>query len=173
MKRNTKAPRRTRQRRTVCYFHDVADGNETPYDPRRHHICLICGVKLWELARDGLQFEMRSSCVCVQLEPLTVPRRVVLSTGYEVDLDDADGLEHLFNAVFGESFRRLRCSREFGRRGFEVVHDVCICELHYIAGQLHSQGSALDFPFLLDQFGVQWDRLAERINRDAGENGKE
>ena len=50
-----------------CYLHEVVDPNETPYDGAVHRICVICGVKLWELANSGLEFDMRGAVVRVEL----------------------------------------------------------------------------------------------------------
>ena len=92
-------------------------------------------------------------------------RKVILTTGYEVDLEDEQGLEHLFNAVFGEVLTRLKDTDEFSEKGFVIIHDVCLCELHFIAGQLYHMQSTIDIKMLLDEFGVQWDRFAEKVNR--------
>jgi len=51
--------------KSVCYFHCVEDGNETHYDRRIHHICLICAVKLWEIAQTGIEFTMREQIIVV------------------------------------------------------------------------------------------------------------
>jgi len=93
-------------------------------------------------------------------------RKVTLTTGYDIDLEDEEGLEHLFNAIIGEVTARLKDTEEFSERGFGIVHDVCICELHFVAGQLHHMGSGIDIKMLLDEFGVQWDRVAEELSGD-------
>ncbi len=49
--------------KTVCYLCGVKDPNETHYDPNEHHICLTCGVKLYEVAGDGLEFDIRGDTV--------------------------------------------------------------------------------------------------------------
>ena len=89
-----------------CYFCNVSDPNEAHYDPKVHDICMICGVKLWELAQKRFEFDVRDRIVFVTTKNLqkatNLKRSVTLSTGYEVDLEDEDGLDHLFNAVFGE-----------------------------------------------------------------------
>lgn len=91
-------------------------------------------------------------------------RKITLTTGYEVNLDNVDGLEHLFNAVFGEVITRLKNTMEFSERGYGLVYDVCICELHFIAGQLHNMQSTIDLNMLLDEFGVHWDMIAKKVN---------
>lgn len=91
-------------------------------------------------------------------------RKITLTTGYEVDLASSDGFEHLFNTVFGEVLARLKDTKEFSERGFALVYDVCICELHFIAGQLHNMQSTIDINMLLDEFSVHWDMIAKKIN---------
>lgn len=151
-----------------CYFCDVSDPNETHFDPEIHHICMICGVKLWELAQKELEFDLREQIVLITTrnfnEAVNLKRIVTLSTGYKIDIENIDGLEHLFNAIIGEVLIRLKNTEEFSERGFGVVYDVCICELHFVAGQLYHIGSSLDIQKLLDEFGVQWDRIAGKLN---------
>lgn len=93
-------------------------------------------------------------------------RKVTLTTGYEIDLEDEEGLEHLFNAIIGEVTTRLEDTEEFSEKGFCIIFDVCICELHFVAGQLHHMGSGIDIKKLLDEFRVQWNRVAEKLNSD-------
>lgn len=54
--------------KTACYLCTVRDPNEVHYDPEKHHVCMICGIKLWELARNGLEFDARDSTVVVGLK---------------------------------------------------------------------------------------------------------
>ncbi len=179
-----------------CYLHAVEDPNETHYDPSIHNICLVCAVKLWELAQKDTEFNLRDQTVFVATKKpkkstktsprvasktgteilpniirlATTSRKVTLTTGYEVDLEDEEGLEHLFNAIIGEVTTRLRDTEEFSEKGFGIVYDVCICELHYLAGQLQHMGSGIRIEKLLDEFGVQWDRVAEKLGGDSVEN---
>lgn len=51
-----------------CYLCNVDDPNETHYDPSVHGICMIHAVALWELAKSGVEFDMRNSSVVVKLE---------------------------------------------------------------------------------------------------------
>ena len=51
---------------TICYFCHVLEPNEDHYDPELHHVCLICGVKLWELARRSIEFDFRGKTVQVR-----------------------------------------------------------------------------------------------------------
>jgi len=39
------------------------DPNETHYDARLHHICILCSVKLWEIAQQGIEFDMRDQTI--------------------------------------------------------------------------------------------------------------
>ena len=91
-------------------------------------------------------------------------RKVTLTTGYEIDLEDEEGLEHLFNAIIAETTRKIKDEEGFSAREFGIVYDVCICELHFVAGQLYHMGSGINIKKLLDEFCVQWDRVAEKLN---------
>ena len=93
-------------------------------------------------------------------------RKVYLTTKYEIDLEDEEGLEHLFNATIGEILERYKNTDEFSKRGFGIVYDMCICELYYVAGQLRHMGSGLDTGMLLDEFKAQWDRVAEKLDSE-------
>jgi hypothetical protein len=153
-----------------CYLCKVSDPNETHFNSKLHQICTVCSVKLWELAQKGIEFDLRKQTVLITTKNLRkkvkTNRTVTLSTGYEVNLEDKEGLEHLFNAIIGEVTTRLKDTEEFSEKGFSIVRDVCICELHFVAGQLHHMGSSIDIRKLLDEFSVQWDRVAEKLNRD-------
>ncbi len=52
---------------TRCYLCQVEDGNATPYDPKKHHVCIMCAVRLWALATRGagVMFQMRGTTVMV------------------------------------------------------------------------------------------------------------
>ena len=119
----------------ICYLCKVADPNEVHYNPKEHQICMNCSVKLWELAQSKLEFDMRDDCVIVctknPISKSTLPlhRQIVLSSGYEIDLDEENGLEHLFNAVFGESLGRAKQTEEFSSKGFSLIYDICISPL--------------------------------------------
>ena len=93
-------------------------------------------------------------------------RKVVLTTGSEVVLEDEDALEHLFNAIVGEVISQVRESDEFAEQGFQFVYDRCRAELYYVAGQLKQLRSDIDISFLVDEFDVQWDRIAAKISND-------
>ena len=157
--------------KTNCYFCKVTDPNEVHYDPKLHHICLICAVKLWEVAQTNLEFEIRDQTVVVGLKarsngPLASSRKVVLSTEDEIDLADEDAFTHLFNGIIGSVMERLKDTQELSEKGWCLVHDVCLWELNYVAGQLRQAGSKMDIPFLIDQFNVQWDRISEKLDAD-------
>ena len=53
---------------TVCYLCKVRDPNVTHYDGEAHHICLICGVKLWEVAQAGIEFDCRGQTVILDFK---------------------------------------------------------------------------------------------------------
>jgi len=52
-----------------CYFCKVEDPNAEHYDPEKHSICMLCGVKLYEIAQQGqgLSFDMRDDSVYLVL----------------------------------------------------------------------------------------------------------
>jgi hypothetical protein len=54
-----------------CYLHGVEDPNEVHFDPEIHTLCLLCAVKVWELASEGFEFEMRDAVVSMSLRPLS------------------------------------------------------------------------------------------------------
>ena len=52
-----------------CYFHGVQDPNEEHYDPAKHSVCVVCCVKLWELAQNGgVEFDCRGQIISVAAE---------------------------------------------------------------------------------------------------------
>ena len=61
-----------------CYFHGVQDPNEEHYDPTKHSVCVVCCVKLWELAQNGgVEFDCRGQIVSIgaeQAPPGQIPR---------------------------------------------------------------------------------------------------
>lgn len=91
---------------------------------------------------------------------------VYLTNEYEVELQEEEGLTHLFNAVLGESLQRVEKSGE--QEYSSDVQHLCLSELHYIAGQLKERGSGLTLPFLVDEFSVHWEMAWERAGQDDG-----
>lgn len=146
-----------------CYICRIFDPNETHYDPQKHGVCGICAVKLWELAQYQLEFELRDQTVKVAAGIATTKRQIHLTNGALIDLGDEEGFVHLFNAVIGTIVERMEGTKEFNEQGWGLINDVCICELHFVAGQLFRAGSSLDIAFLLDEFRVHWDSLAEQL----------
>lgn len=53
----------------TCYLCGVEDPNETRYHPREHAICMVCAVKLWELAQFGVEFDLRENTVQIRFAP--------------------------------------------------------------------------------------------------------
>ena len=51
-----------------CYLCSVEDPNEKHFDSRKHGICLVHAVSLWELAKEHLIFDARGSTVVMRLE---------------------------------------------------------------------------------------------------------
>ncbi len=91
-----------------------------------------------------------------------VQRTVALSTGYEVDLAEKRGLDHLWRAVTGESIERVRGSDAAKKRGWLAVLDQVFCELHFVAGQLLAHREPLTIADLIDGYGPFWDRLHKK-----------
>ncbi len=153
-----------------CYLCQVSRTNKTRFDPKAHCVCTICRGRLSELAQRESEFAYRKKTVFITTvrprKPKKADRKVTLSTGYEVDLADEEGLVHLFHAIIGEVTTRLKDTEEFATEGWELIHTICIYELHFVAGQLRHMGSGLNMAKLLDEFGVEWDRVADRLNRD-------
>jgi hypothetical protein len=92
-------------------------------------------------------------------------RNITLTTEYKIDFDDEGGLEYLFNAIIGEDNTKLKDREESSERGLSAVYHNCMCELHYVAGQLHHMGSELNIKKLVDEFGFHWDKVAEKLGR--------
>jgi hypothetical protein len=46
-----------------CYMHEVADPNAEPYDKDKHSICMYCGLKLYSMAQEGVDFDMRGDSI--------------------------------------------------------------------------------------------------------------
>ena len=153
-----------------CYFCKVSDPNKIHYNPNVHDVCTLCSVNLWEIAQKGIELDMRDQTIVVRIKkPIGGARKaskLVLSSGYEVDLAEEEGLVHLFNAIVGEVTERVEYTDEFSDRGFAMVFDLCILEIYYVAGQLCHAGSGLGLEKLLDEFRVQWDRIAAKLNTD-------
>jgi len=150
----------------TCYLCDDLDPNETHFDADEHDLCAVCRVKLWEIAQLGAEFSMRDQTVSVRFRSNVElgARTVELSTGYHVQLDEEEGLEHLFNAVFGEVMSQANESGLTAERGVEAVYDLCLVELFFVAGQLKRIGSAMDVRFLLDEFEVHWNQIVKQVN---------
>jgi hypothetical protein len=123
----------------------VRDPNETHFDHRKHGVCLLHAVSLWELANANLSFRIRGSTLVMWLgsgggkassgKPAGTAREwlakdfvLTLSTGFRVavrGVDTRNGLERLSRAILGEIFlpaaKRSRNPREFYRRGLVAV----------------------------------------------------
>ena len=89
-------------------------------------------------------------------------RKITLTTEYEIDFDDEGSLEYLFNTIIGGSTRLKDRDESSGGRISAVYHN-CMCELHYVAGQLRHMGSELNIVRLVDEFGFHWDKVAEKL----------
>ena len=38
-----------RMRKKICYMHEVAFADKTPFNPTKHYICVLCGLKIIKL----------------------------------------------------------------------------------------------------------------------------
>src|SRR5688572_15134052 len=90
---------------------------------------------------------------------------VKLRFGYEVNLAEPNGLDHLFNAVFGETFRVGKELDLLDKIGMAGVWRECNIELAFISGQLLAKGSAMTLARLTEWFGVHWDSIMERCKK--------
>jgi len=59
-----------RGQRFRCYLCSEIDGNETPFDPEKHQICMNCGAKLLSLASWGFAAKMGPFVVHIVAEPV-------------------------------------------------------------------------------------------------------
>jgi len=85
---------------------------------------------------------------------------VVLTTGYQVDLADPTGLDHLMCAVFLETLTRIAPIPDGLTEFSPTLKEECIRELFYVAGQLReSEAHRMDYKFLCEQFAVRWNRF--------------
>lgn len=99
----------------------------------------------------------------------TSDQAVALTTGYTVEINGEDWLDHLFQAIIGESMTKVRDDSPENADGLEVigtVYDLCQLELFYVAGQLLMTHSSIDLAGLLHEFPAHWDRFAEQVNKD-------
>lgn len=91
-------------------------------------------------------------------------KKVILTTGYEVEIGEGnDWLEHLFNAVLGESLEATKELDVSGEERFFAIYNACMLQLHFIAGQFLQMEESLELPYLLEEFGVYWDRVGEKF----------
>ena len=52
-----------------CYLHEIDDDpHGTPFDETKHHICYTCAIKLWNIAKEGLEFEVCGENELVSLQ---------------------------------------------------------------------------------------------------------
>ena len=97
-----------------CYICEVSDPNESHFDSSVYGICALCTVKLWELAQEGIEFELRNQTISIDVkdsiekteieseickqaislikdlpEKTSRDLQVVLTSGYEVELAGA------------------------------------------------------------------------------------
>ena len=84
---------------------------------------------------------------------------VTLTTGYQVALAEPQGINHLFQAILGESLDKVS-----GSEIWSELYAACVTEVFYVAGQLKQAGSEMDLVFLLEELPKQWGRIAKRIN---------
>jgi len=48
-------------------------------------------------------------------------------------------------------------------KDFAAIHNLCLLELYYVAGQMHSMGSLVTPKILVDEFLVFWDHRDFKI----------
>jgi len=62
-------PTTTRTPRTKCYLHEMRHPVELPYEPHKYHICLICQLRLLEIAKTNFRFERSQQVIRISIQP--------------------------------------------------------------------------------------------------------
>jgi len=62
-------PTMTRTPRTKCYVHEVRQPLDLPYEPHKYHLCLICQIRLLEIAKTDFRFECSKQMVKISIQP--------------------------------------------------------------------------------------------------------
>lgn len=55
--------------RTKCYLHEMRQPLDLPYEPHKYHICLICQIRLLEIAKIDFRFERSQQVVKISIQP--------------------------------------------------------------------------------------------------------
>ena len=95
-------------------------------------------------------------------------RVVKLTDGYEVDLAEEAGLENLFQAILASRAAYAAQIPDIEERGL-VLYDLCVLEVHYVAGQLHARGSSIDLRMLVEELRSFWVPVKEQMDRKGSE----
>src|SRR5678815_5105626 len=88
---------------------------------------------------------------------------VMLTTGYLVELNEPNGKQHLYKAVFAEVHRANL--PKSGKPGSLDAYHLCIAELMFVAGQLFERTQRISFRSLLGGFDSFWDNLSRIVKR--------
>lgn len=134
----------------------------------------VCAAELAEAIADHLQLEyedklgigsrLRAACEALEVwlnkefrhaVGRSSRMKVQLSSGHEVELEDQEGLERLFEAIAQHSSAVMKETPLAVERGLrEAAFDFCCRELHYVAGQLKHARTSITLELLLEEFGV-------------------
>ena len=66
MSATTKAPRTERKQ---CYIHEIRQAVKLLYEPHKYHICMICQLRLLEMAQTNFRFERSQQVVRISIQP--------------------------------------------------------------------------------------------------------
>jgi len=62
-------PTTPRTPRTKCYVHEMRQPLDLPYEPHKYHLCLICQIRLLEIAKTDFRFECSKQVVKISIQP--------------------------------------------------------------------------------------------------------
>ena len=127
--------------------------------------------EIWETTRKPKKAKRHSTKKVSRKKAKKKSRRaliVQLTTGYEVNVREPEGLIHLCKAILGETATWLNGLKlGFGGIAFwNEVHGACLWELRSVGKQLRSSGSAITEDRLIDEFKAFWDYVAEKFGKD-------
>lgn len=54
--------------RVKCYLHEMRHPLDLPYEPHKYNICLVCQLRLLEIAKTNFRFERSQHVVRISLQ---------------------------------------------------------------------------------------------------------
>lgn len=55
--------------RNKCYLHEMRHPVDLPYEPHKYNLCLICQLRLLEIAKTDFRFERSRQVVRISVQP--------------------------------------------------------------------------------------------------------